>query len=151
MFGVLQELGKRGRMTATGGELGGHRDRDQHCVFVYSWPLSSTDRVGHVPKTGISQGTKSRKEKESRYELRKGTKHGPSTRRGFKHKAVEQQHPWKGRAGSLWGNAGTSSLPMQRWSRESKCSLPGSERCRHEERSTSPIHTAAAGSDIKGM
>lgn len=77
---------------ATRGELGGHSDRDQHC-FVDSWPLSSTDEVGHMPKTGISQGTKNRKEKESRYELREGIKQGPSTRRGFKHKPVEQQHP----------------------------------------------------------
>lgn len=29
-----------------------------------------------MPKTGISQGTKNRKEKESRYELREGIKRG---------------------------------------------------------------------------
>lgn len=60
-----QELVKRAGTTASGGELGGHSDRDQLC-FMDSWPLSSTDQVGHMPKTGISQGTKNRKEKESR-------------------------------------------------------------------------------------
>lgn len=38
----------------------GHSNRDRHC-FMNSWPLSSTDDVGHVPKTGISQNEQKRK------------------------------------------------------------------------------------------
>lgn len=76
-------------------EPGGHSNRDRHC-FMNSWPLSSTDDVGHVPKTGISQGTKTRREKESRFQLREGLKWGQNHRCDFKDKRaqrVNEQHP----------------------------------------------------------
>ena len=111
-------------------EPGGHSNRDRHC-FMNSWPLSSTDDVGHVPKTGISQGTKeNRREKESRFQLREGIKREENNRRGLKHKAerrVKEQHPEEGAPGSLLRSAGMSSLPMQHRTRKSNCSLPGSK------------------------